>query len=31
VCALYGQTCSVTADCCNGVPCTAGKCIIPAG
>ncbi len=25
-CALYGQTCSVNANCCDGVPCTNGTC-----
>ena len=29
VCALYGQTCADTADCCNGVPCTSGRCRFP--
>jgi hypothetical protein len=28
-CALYGQQCTVNADCCNGVPCTAGRCTSP--
>jgi hypothetical protein len=28
-CALYGQQCTVNADCCNGIPCTAGRCISP--
>jgi hypothetical protein len=28
-CALYGQICSTGADCCNGVPCTAGRCRYP--
>jgi hypothetical protein len=27
-CALYGQTYNVSSDCCNGVPCTAGRCFI---
>jgi len=27
-CALYGQGCDTTADCCNGVPCTRGYCIV---
>jgi hypothetical protein len=27
-CSLYGQVCQVSADCCNGVPCTAGRCDI---
>jgi hypothetical protein len=26
-CALYGQVCATTADCCGGVPCTGGRCI----
>jgi hypothetical protein len=25
-CAAYGQVCSTSGDCCNGVPCTAGRC-----
>jgi hypothetical protein len=28
-CALYGQTCSDNGDCCDGVPCTAGRCRYP--
>jgi hypothetical protein len=28
-CALYGQSCTVTSDCCGGVPCTNGKCVYP--
>jgi hypothetical protein len=28
-CALYGQLCTVSADCCNGVPCTNGRCQYP--
>jgi hypothetical protein len=28
-CALYGQTCATNADCCDGVPCTNGFCIVP--
>jgi hypothetical protein len=28
-CALYGQICTVAGDCCNGVPCTAGRCRFP--
>jgi hypothetical protein len=28
-CAAYGQICTVDGDCCNGVPCTAGKCYTP--
>jgi hypothetical protein len=26
-CAEYGQQCTVNGDCCNGVPCTGGRCI----
>jgi hypothetical protein len=29
VCALYGQACAVTADCCSGVPCTNATCHYP--
>jgi hypothetical protein len=28
-CSEYGQGCSVTADCCNAVPCTSGFCVYP--
>jgi hypothetical protein len=28
-CALYGQICTTAADCCNGVPCTGGRCEEP--
>jgi len=28
-CALYGQSCNVAGDCCDGVPCTSGRCIYP--
>jgi hypothetical protein len=28
-CALYGQVCTTAADCCNGIPCTGGRCIVP--
>jgi hypothetical protein len=28
-CALYGQICSTASDCCNGVPCTGGRCESP--
>ncbi|HSQ64695.1 MAG TPA: hypothetical protein VLM85_15835 [Polyangiaceae bacterium] len=28
-CALYGQTCAQSSDCCNGVPCTNGRCEVP--
>jgi hypothetical protein len=27
-CAVYGQVCTVSSDCCNGVPCTGGRCVI---
>ncbi len=27
-CAEWGQVCSTAADCCAGVPCTAGRCLI---
>jgi hypothetical protein len=26
-CSLYGQTCTTGANCCDGVPCTGGRCI----
>jgi hypothetical protein len=26
VCALYGQSCTTAANCCNGVPCNGGTC-----
>jgi hypothetical protein len=26
-CALYGQICTVSSDCCNGIPCTQGRCV----
>lgn len=29
VCALYGQTCTQSSDCCSGVPCTGGTCHYP--
>lgn len=29
LCALYGQICAVAGDCCNGVPCTTGRCRYP--
>jgi len=29
-CGLYGQQCTQTSDCCNGVPCTGGICVYPA-
>ena len=28
-CALYGQECEAGADCCDNVPCTAGRCLTP--
>jgi hypothetical protein len=28
-CALYGQLCVASGDCCNGVPCTTGRCRYP--
>jgi len=28
-CALYGQICTTSAECCNGVPCTNGRCQAP--
>jgi hypothetical protein len=31
VCALYGQICATTADCCNGVPCNAPTGVCAAG
>jgi hypothetical protein len=27
-CAEYGQVCTVSGDCCNGVPCVGGRCLI---
>jgi hypothetical protein len=27
-CSLYGQICQTSADCCNGVPCTGGRCYL---
>jgi hypothetical protein len=29
VCALYGQSCTASAQCCNAVPCTNGVCAFP--
>lgn len=29
VCALYGQACAASSECCNGVPCTGGTCRYP--
>jgi hypothetical protein len=26
-CAEYGQVCTTNGDCCNGVPCTNGRCV----
>lgn len=28
-CAFYGQVCTQGSDCCNGVPCTGGRCVSP--
>jgi hypothetical protein len=28
-CASFGQVCQVSSDCCNGVPCTNGRCEYP--
>ena len=28
-CSAYGQLCTVSGDCCNGVPCTNGRCEFP--
>jgi hypothetical protein len=25
-CSQYGQLCNVSSDCCNGVPCSGGRC-----
>jgi hypothetical protein len=27
-CALYGQVCSTASDCCAGVPCSGGRCVV---
>jgi hypothetical protein len=27
-CAEYGQQCTTSSDCCNGVPCSGGQCIV---
>jgi hypothetical protein len=27
-CSAYGQQCSTSADCCNGLPCAGGKCTV---
>jgi hypothetical protein len=29
VCATYGQLCQLSSDCCNGLPCTTGRCGLP--
>jgi len=29
-CAVYGQRCTATSDCCGGVPCSGGLCVYPA-
>jgi hypothetical protein len=29
-CALYGQICSSSAQCCNGVTCIGGRCEYPS-
>jgi hypothetical protein len=29
VCSAYGQLCTSDGDCCNGVPCTSGRCVYP--
>jgi hypothetical protein len=26
-CAQYGQTCTTAAECCNGIPCSSGRCL----
>jgi hypothetical protein len=28
-CALYGQVCTTSSQCCYGVPCTGGRCVLP--
>lgn len=28
-CAFYGQSCTTASDCCNNVPCTGGRCVVP--
>jgi hypothetical protein len=28
-CSLYGQVCTTSAQCCNGIPCTMGHCVEP--
>ena len=28
-CSLYGQTCTQASDCCNNIPCTNGRCVVP--
>jgi hypothetical protein len=27
-CALYGQVCTTSADCCNNIPCSGGYCVV---
>jgi len=27
-CANYGQICTVSGDCCNGIPCNGGRCVL---
>jgi hypothetical protein len=27
-CSLYGQVCVTSADCCNGIPCSGGFCVV---
>jgi hypothetical protein len=27
-CADYGQVCTASGDCCNGVPCAGGRCVV---
>src|SRR4029434_2062030 len=28
VCTAYGQICTMDGECCDGVPCTGGRCVI---
>jgi hypothetical protein len=28
LCALYGQMCISSADCCNNIPCSGGYCVV---
>jgi hypothetical protein len=30
-CALYGQSCTMSSDCCNGVPCSFGGAVCATG